>query len=108
MNFRNKERICTCTSRNRRHSENESNDFFIDLIATYNCKHPGYRDGNTVFLDPLTRARTTLPKLPSPTLLMTSNRFSRGCATPSTKPSDGGNGDIEKNDERVFGGGGGD
>lgn len=26
----------TCTSRNRKHSEKESNDFFIDLIATFN------------------------------------------------------------------------
>jgi len=48
----------------------------------------------TVFLVPRTRARTTEPKDPSPTSLMTSNLFSRGCATPSTKPSDGGTGVI--------------
>jgi hypothetical protein len=43
-----------------------------------------------VFLVPLILARTTLPKLPSPTSLITSYFFSRGCATPSWKPSEGG------------------
>lgn len=82
----------TCTSRNRKHSENESNDFFIDLIAT--CMVSEETRVDTLFLVPRTRARTTLPKLPSPTSLRTSNLFSRGCATPSTNPKEGGTGVI--------------
>jgi hypothetical protein len=57
-----------------------------------------------VFRVPRTRARTTLPKLPSPTSLMTSNLRSRGCATPSWKPSDGTIGVIPYDDDDSGGG----
>ena len=90
----------TCTSRNRRHSENESNDFFIDLIATCILSITWNAYQCTVFLVPRTLARTTLPKLPSPTSLITSNLFSNGCATPSINPKEEGRGVIVSDDEK--------
>lgn len=75
------------TSRSSRQGVNESNVFFIVLIAIWNNQNNSRRvhELTTLTMEPLrateappalTRAKATLPKLPSPISLMTSNRSS--------------------------------
>lgn len=74
------------TSRSSKQDANESNVFFMVLIAicSWSVKSLGRHQQLTIVprratFDPLplTRARATLPKLPSPISLITSNRSSK-------------------------------